>query len=277
MRNLAHLSIALLLAAFNASAAAPTANSPEEAAVLKDSAALSSGDVEGLLAVLSPEFRLYKRPTEPHALTGPISDRIGNREQVRSFFTQEFKKRPLAREEVVDMVSLGELVVARVMFQAPTDPVADHMLTVFRVRHGLIDAIWHIAREEDAAPQSGAAAQAVIRRFAAAADARDVETFLGLFSPEARNFHFRNDPETLGGGPSKSLTDPSSRERVLRRMFAGPPVRIEIVDSLALGEWVVSRDRATRSDGTVLDELSIYRVRDGKIIDDWYVAEQLRQ
>jgi hypothetical protein len=39
---------------------------------------------------------------------------------------------------------------------------------------------------------------------------------------------------------------------------------------------VVSRDRATQQDGSVSEGLSLYRVQDGRIVDDWYLAQQAR-
>jgi hypothetical protein len=37
---------------------------------------------------------------------------------------------------------------------------------------------------------------------------------------------------------------------------------------------VVSHDRAPQKDGTVSEGIPIYRVQGGKIVDDWYVAQQ---
>lgn len=271
MRNLV-LFIALL-ATPPALAAEAIATNAEEAVVLADSAALNNADLDALMAVLAPSLRLYKHATEPHALVGPQSDKIGTRDQVHNFFSEAFKQ-PQGRHEVLDMVSLGDLVLAHVEFQQPGETATHQLLTGFRVRNGLIEAIWHIARAENAPRDSGAAAEAVIRRFNEAADRNDIEAFLALFAPDARNFHFRNAPETLGGGPSKSITDTVSRERVFRTMFAERPARIQVLNSLAVGEWVVSHDRATQKDGAVSEGLSIYRVVNGRIFDDWYVAEQ---
>lgn len=271
MRNL--ILLIALLATPPALAVEAIATNAEEAAVLKDSAALNNADLDALMAVLAPSLRIYKRATEPHALVGPQSDKIGTRDQVHSFFSEAFKQ-PQGRHEVVDMVSLGDLVLAHVEFQLPGETATHQMLTGFRVRNGLIEAIWHIARAENASLDSGAAAQAVIRRFNEAADRNDVETLLALFAPDARNFHFRNAPDTFGGGPSKSITDAASRERVFRKMFAERPARIQVLDGFAVGEWAVSHDRATQKDGTVSEGVSIYRVQNGRIVDDWFVAEQ---
>jgi len=266
------LCIALLVAP-RAFAVETTATNAEEAVVLKDSDALNDADLDALMAVLSPSLRLYNPPTEPHALVGPLSEKIGTYEQVRRHFTDAFKQGPQGRHEVVDMVSLGEVVLARVEFLLPGESTVRPMITGFRVRDGRIDRIWHIARF-DSEPAGSDAAQAVIRRFNEAADRNDVDTFLSLFAADARNFHFRGDPDTLGGGPSKSITDAASRERVFHAMFAERPARIQALDGFALGEWVVSHDRATQQDGSATEGLSIYRVRDGRIIDDWYVAQR---
>lgn len=269
-------SFVLILALLTAppALAEATARNAEEAVVLKDSAALNNADLGALMAVMAPSVRIYQRPVEPHSLVGPVSEKIGTYEQVRSFFSEDFKKGPQGRHEVVDMVSMGDLVLAHVEFQLQGETATHQMLTAFRVRNDLIEAIWHVGRAENAPQDSGAAAQQVIQRFNQAADRNDVDSFLALFSPQARNFHFRNAPDTLGGGPSKSITDAASRERVFRQMFAERPARIQALDGFAVGEWVVSHDRATQRDGAASEGLSIYRVRDGRIVDDWYVAER---
>jgi hypothetical protein len=263
-----------LLATPPALAREAVADNPEEAVVLNDSAALNAADVDALMAVLSPSLRIYKRPTEPHSLVGPLSDKMGTYEQTRDYFRVAFQQGPQGRHDVRDLVSLGDLVLAQVDFQMPGETKTARQLTAFRVRNGLIDAIWHIARVDDVAQETGAAAQSVIQRFNAAADRNDADAFLALFSPEARNFHFRNAPDMLGGGPSKSITDAASRERVFRTMFAQRPAHVVPLDGFAVGDWVVSRDRATQNDGATTEGLSIYRVHDGLIVDDWYVAER---
>jgi hypothetical protein len=264
----------LLLTAPQAPAIETAAKNAEQAVVLRDSAALNNADLDALMAVLAPSIRIHKHPTEPHSLVGSLSEKIGTHEQVRQYFSTAFKQGPQGRHEVLEMVSLGDLVLAHVEFQLPNESILNQQLTAFRVRNGQIHAIWHIARVENAVPDSGAAAQAVIRRFNQAADRNDVDAFLALFAPEARNFHFRNAPDALGGGPSKSLTDATSRERVFRKMFAERSARIEVLGGFAVGEWVVSHDRATQKDGTVSEGLSLYRVQDGRIVDDWYLAER---
>ncbi|WP_149194574.1 nuclear transport factor 2 family protein [Luteimonas suaedae] len=277
MRILPILLTALLLAVPARPVASPAVISPE-AAVRADFEALSAGDLDRLVGLFAEDIHMYRLPTDAHTLVGARVDQIRDRAGLRRHLEVPFANGDVARHEVIDMLSLGELVAVRVAIHAHEDAPADHALTVFRVSDGLIQSIWHVAKEAAAQPQSGAAAKAVIQQLAEANNRGDVDAFLALFAEDARNFHFRRDPERLGGGPSASVTDHASRQRVFREIFAqGAPVQVTTVASVALGEWVVAQDEAVKPDGSILDELSIYRVRDGRIIDDWYVAEQPRQ
>ena len=271
MRGSIHLLFALLLAAPLAGAAVSAAN-PAEAVVLKDFQALSSGDAEGLAAVFAPEFQMHRLPTEADTLTGPRSDKLRTREQLRAHFEQAFVTEPPALHEVVEMVSLGDLVVAHVAIHAPDGTLADHALVAFRVRNDLIVAIWHIAAEENAAQQSSVTARAVVERREAANNRGDADAFLALYDSDAKLFHYRRDPAQLGGGLSKNA-DRASRERFFRNRIINEPSQVEVVDSAALGEWVAYRNHVSLRDGTGFDDLSIVRVRNGLITHSWYLAD----
>lgn len=263
---------ALLAVASTMATAAVQPETTQEVVVLEDFHALSTGDAEALVAVFAPEFRMHGLPADAHTLTGPRSDRLRTREQLRTYFRQAFQTDPPALHEVVEMVSLGDLVVVRVAVHDPGGE-PDHAFTAFRVRNGLIEAIWHIAREENAVPHSGADARAVIERREAANNRGDADAFLALYSDDARLFHHRRDPAQLGGGLSKD-SDRAGRERFFRNRIDNEPSQVEVVGSAALGEWVAYRNRVSLPDGAVFDDLSIARVRDGLITHSWYLAEQ---
>ena len=265
--------LALLMPATGAHAAVTPANQAE-AVVLKDFEALSRGDADALASVFAANIEMYGLPTGDHRLAGARNEALRTREQVRAFFRQAFAERPPWRHEVVEMISLGEWVIARVAMHAPDDTPPDHAFTAFRVKGGLIDAIWHVAREKDAAPDSGDAARAVVERREAAANRADADGFLAVFHPDARHFHHRNAPGQFGGGPSKRMTDQASRERSTREWMAKTPGQVTLLESVALGQWVAFRTRYTAGDGAVTEDITLDRVRDGKVIDHWYVAEQ---
>jgi hypothetical protein len=254
-----------------AAAAVVTANE-NEAVVLKDFAALGAGDVEGLASVFAPQFAMHRLPTEPHALVGPRSDTMRTREELRAHFRQEFVAKPPARHEVIEIVSLGDLVVVRVAIHVADGTPPDHAFTVFRVRDGLIRDVWHIAHERDAGARSGVAARATIQQLVDAHNRGDADAFVARYHPDARHSHARHDRAQLGGGPARRTTDHESRRRFYRDFHAkGPPVQVDIAASVALGEWVATRERYADPDGP-RDHLTIYRVRDGLIIDDWHLA-----
>lgn len=248
-----------------------------EAVVREDVRALNEGDMVGLLAVFSPNAKVFSRPEDPDRLVGKLSDKIGTHAQRK----RAFKANPedqLSRVEIVDTVALGELVVTTLKFTDPPDhSKSTYSLNVFRVRAGLIRDLWHVARQEDNAARSQAAAKEVIQRLASAHNRGDAEALLALFSPDAKHFRSSDDPDGLANKPWAGAIDQASRARVFRAMFAkGPPSRVEIVDSLALGDLVASRDRTTLSNGKIVDRLSIYRVQNGVIRNEWSVLERPR-
>lgn len=266
------LPLLLLLPWSPGAACAVVAANENEAVVLKDFAALGAGDVEGLAAVFAPQFAMHRLPTEPHALAGPRSDTLRTREQLRAHFRREFVAEPPAQHEVLEMVSLGDLVAVRVAVHLPDRASPDHAFTVFRVSDGLIHAIWHVAHERDAGPGSGADARATIQRLVAAHNRADADAFVDLYHPDARHSHARDDRARLGGGPARRTTDHAGRRRFYRDLYAkGAPVQVVIAASAALGEWVATRERYADPEGA-RDHLTLYRVRDGLIIDDWHLA-----
>lgn len=262
----------LLMPATGALASLAPANQAE-AAVLKDFEALSSGDADALASVFAAEIQMYGLPTGDHRLAGVRNEALRTREQLRAFFRQAFAERAPWQHEVVEMISLGEWVIVRVAVHAPDGTPPDHAFTAFRVNDGLIHAIWHVALEKDAEPGSGDAARAVVERREAAANRADADGFLSVFHPNARHFHHRVDPGQFGGGPSTRMTDQASRERYTREWMAKTPGHVTLLESVALGEWVAFRTRHTAGDGTVTEDITLDRVRDGRVIGHWYVAE----
>lgn len=271
MRILILLLIALLSSTTTAGELA--AANATEAVVLKDFEALSAGDVDGLAAVFALRFEMYRLPTEAHTLVGPRSDRMRTREELRAYFREAFVAKPPMRHEVLGMVSLGDLVVVRVATHAPDGTPPEHAFTAFRVRDGLIESIWHIAGEPGAAAQSGAAARDAIRQLGEVNNRGDADAVVALYHPDAKHSHARYDPAKLGGAPPARVIDQASRRRFYRELYAeGTPTQVDLLDSVALGEWVATRERYTAPDGPPRDHLTIYRVRDGLIIDEWHLA-----
>ncbi|HEY0661591.1 MAG TPA: nuclear transport factor 2 family protein, partial [Lysobacter sp.] len=148
-----------------------------------------------------------------------------------------------------------------------------YSLVIYRVQDGLIRDLWHVARAESASVLDNAPARAVIEQLVDANNRGDVDAFLALFDRDARNLRRAEVPFRLSDELSTRIVDHDSRDQVFRAMFAsGAPVQVEPIETLVFGDLVIAREQATKPDGQMLDELSIYRVRDGRILDDWFVA-----
>jgi len=257
-------------------AVAQNPRTPEQV-VLADAAALSNGDLPGLLALFAEDARIYKRPTDPHQLVGALSDKMGRKDQLEAYFKPLFAKPPLPREKVIALATMGELVVALVEFADPPSYVpTTRFLTAFRVRDGQIHDLWHLA-QAPATASPGEDPANVIRQLIAANNARDADRFLALFSPDAKNFRPSQDPHQLAGQPSKTLVDAASRAKFYRRIFAETPVQVTAVNLFSVGDLVVEHSHVTGfadAPDKVVNEISIYRVQDDRIVDDWFLGEE---
>lgn len=122
---------------------------------------------------------------------------------------------------------------------------------------------------------SVAATADVIRRLVDANNRADTEAFLALFSPDAKIYRASSDANTLTGVLSDRMSNPDSRRSVIASVFArGSPGQAQILDILTVGDLVVSHDRVTLPDGRRVDQIKIYRVREGLITQDWTAYEQ---
>jgi hypothetical protein len=238
---------------------------------------MNDGNAATLLSLFAPDARVFRTPDDPDRLTGTLSDTLGAHEQRKKFFGEMLARRPLARVDLLDSVVAGELVAAKLKFTMPGDAPPEYVLAIYRIREGLIQDLWHIARgQKDDAGASGAAEE-VIAKLAAANNRGDVEAFLALFSPRAKNFRNTGDPHALGDQPSTRMVDEKSRRAAYLQMFAkGAPAQVETLGTVALNDMIVAREVATLPDGKVLDEISVYRIENGLIVHDWFIFYQAR-
>ena len=122
-------------------------------------------------------------------------------------------------------------------------------------------------------PLDGTASESVVRALIDAGNRSDVETWLSLFHPNARHFLKSRTEHALADRPSATVVDSASRRDYYREAFARPQkTRGELVELVSLGELVMARGIFHRPDGR-LHTLTVYRVRDGKILDLWDVEQ----
>jgi hypothetical protein len=261
---------------------AETGNGPE-AVVRADVEALNQGNPAALLALFSRDARVFKTSQDPDRLTGELSDTMGTHEQREKSFPEMLARRPLSHVELLDVASAGDLVAATLKFSDQSDVSrSSYVLGLYRVRDGSILDLWHLARADAAVVDAeGAAAsreaEQVVRRLAEANNRGDVEGFLALFSPQAKNFRNSDEPHALGDKPSVRIVDEKTRRDAYLKMFAnGAPAQVQTLGTVALGSMIVAREVATLPNGKVVDELSVYRIENGLILRDWFIFDQAR-
>ena len=248
-----------------------------QSVVRADVQALNDGNAATLLSLFAADARVFRTPENPDRLTGALSDTMGTHEQRKKFFSEMLARRPLARVDLLDIVAAGDLVAAKLKFTTPDDQPPGYVLGIYRIRDGLIQDLWHIVRAEKDDPAAASAAEQVVTKFAAANNRGDLEAFLALFSPSAKNFRNTGDPHALGDQPSARIVDEKTRRAAYSQMFAkGAPAQVETLGTVALNDMIVAREVATLPDGKVIDEISVYRIENGLIMHDWFVFYQAR-
>lgn len=116
-----------------------------------------------------------------------------------------------------------------------------------------------LAAPVQAQPAAGSP-EAVVRAYADAANRHDLEGFLALYDPAIRKYRF--PAELRGEGVQRY------RDAYVKSFAANPDLKVEIVNLIVLGDKVVSYDHVTGlADGRSADEVTIYEVRDGKILN----------
>jgi hypothetical protein len=120
-----------------------------------------------------------------------------------------------------------------------------------------------------AAPVPAPAPEAVVRAYADAASRNALEEFLALYHPQIRKYRFPGELASEGLAHNR---------RVYERSFAqNPNLRVDVVQLIAVGDKVAVHDRVTGlASGETVDELTVYEVEDGRIVNIVYV-ERLPQ
>ncbi len=253
------------------------ASTDPQAVVRADVQALNDGNAASLLALFAADARVFRVPRDRDRLTGDLSDKMGTQEQRKTLFGEMLARRPLARTELLASVAAGDLVAAKLKFTNPDNSPPGYGLAIYRVRDGLIQDLWHLVQAGQDDATASRSAEQVIAKLGAANNRGDVEAFLALFSPQAKNFRNTGDPHALGDKPSARIVDEKTRRAAYLQMFAnGAPAQVQTLGTVALNDMIVAREVATLPTGKVIDELSVYRVENGLIVRDWFIFDQAR-
>jgi len=104
------------------------ADTSPERIVREYAATWNSGDLEGFVALQSPNVHKYRRADA----TSEFQLITTGRDEVRRKYQPLFAKTPRVRVEIVSMSSLGEIVVTRDRVSGAADGHVSHELTMYQ-------------------------------------------------------------------------------------------------------------------------------------------------
>jgi len=254
--------------------AAASSRSPEEV-VQQDLQALSRGDIEAAVALFGEDAKMFKAPADPHKLVGELIPAMSGRAAMRT--TMSASDGAPDRYEIIEAISIGQLVVAQQKITAAPDYAkARYSLVAYRVQDGLIRDLWHVARADDASALHNDPALDTIKQFKAAGNRRDVEALLALFATDAKHHRRAEVSYQLSDALSPKVVDQRSRDRAYREVFSKPTQQVALIKALVFGDLVVCHEAVTPPGGQPETHLNIYRIRDGLIVDAWPVVAGVR-
>ena len=108
----------------------------------------------------------------------------------------------------------------------------------------------------------------VVRAYNDAANRHDLEAFLALYDSSIRKYRFPGELASEGIEHNRAI--------YAKSFAAKPDIIVETVEMITLGDKVMVHDRVRGlPDGKVSDELTVYQVAGGKIVNIVYVEHQV--
>jgi hypothetical protein len=223
--------------------------------------AWTTGNLADLLGTLDEDLRSYDRSRDPLKLHGPFSRSIGSKSQFGTYYQETYAQQPPSRESLTDWAAVGDLVVSAGTSESPPDYAAQMgFLTAYRFQGDLIRDLWHISWITPTSPTRSMAAP-MVPRLRATREANDASGFLALFDQAAQQFCESREPRSLADQPCDLRAERG----------------VELVKLFAVGDLLVEQVRMAGNSAASVpaaERLSIYRVRDGRIVTRWLLAER---
>ena len=121
----------------------------------------------------------------------------------------------------------------------------------------------------------GKSAEQVVRDYAATWNSGDRD---GFFATQQADIHkYLRDSVTAEFKLTTSGLE-SVKQKYLPLFAKASRVTVQIVSLTTLGEIVVTRDRVTNeAENYAANEMTMYQVRDSKIINIWYLGREVEQ
>ena len=210
-------------------------------------------DAEASAALCHPDAALWRLGEQKPAEAG--------RDSLRRFFLDQFKENPKIKSKIVQAMELPPWVgVQEKVTTEPGEPARDRLL-VFEVLDGTIRRIWTMrldeANDEPAGGEGTVALQ--IEKW----NERDLPRLVATYD-EGATISDLSTGERLAAG------EEALRDRFEKVLEDSPHLRVEVLQHMSLGPWVVYRERSTTGpQDKQTDAIAIYEVRDDRIRRVW--------
>jgi hypothetical protein len=251
--KLARLSAGVALALLGGTPLLGGERSPEQV-VRSFFKAYDRRDAEAMAALLQTDAALWKLGEERPAVSG--------REGFRRLFLERFREHPKARAKIAESMELGGWIVVREKTTLePGEPARDR-LSAFEVAGGAIRREWVLegaSGEEDFGGGEGRVALQIEKY-----NEKDLPRLLATYD-EGATLYLLSTGERLAAG------EEALREHFEKIFEESPRLRTEVLQRMALGSWVVYRERTVMgADDRRVESIVIYEVRDDLIRRVWF-------
>lgn len=213
--------------------------------------AYNKHDAEAIAALFQADAEIWKPGAEKPEVSG--------RDGIRQFFLDQFREHPKIRSTIVQRIELQAWVAVHEKTTPEAGEPSRDALLVFDVPEGTIRRVWTMKAGDDDELASEGPVGLQIERW----NERDLPRLLATFDERATI-------SRLSTGERLAAGEDALRDRFEKAFEADPGERIEVRQRMALGPWVIYRQRAVPAprDGSG-ETIVIYEVRDNVIRRVW--------
>lgn len=105
--------------------------------------------------------------------------------------------------------------------------------------------------------------EAVVQRQVDAYNRHDIEAFVATYAPDVQILLFPSGEVLIEGH--------AALRQEYAQLFASQKPRVQVMERLLIGAFVIDQERATRATGGIFEVVAIYEVAAGQIRRVWFL------
>ncbi len=231
--------------------------SAEVKLIAKQVDAYNAKDLDGFLATYSDDAVLYDLAADKILASGEAD--------FRKRYTDRFTNSPDLHATIRKRLAVGPYVVDWESVVKKKGVPTTEAIAIYMVRGARIRRVWFLFIDAKSASAKTGNRQTVIKLFEAIND-HDVPRAIDFYE---QNAQARSLPEN-----ELVIHNRAEHEDRLATGFKNDPAaRVEIIDTIAAGAFVVVHERITGSAGNPIEDVVVYNVVDGEIRRTWVLLE----